>query len=151
MPPIRQSERQRARAAAALAHPPHGDRVEPIGAPGSSAAPPAAPAAPRTATRLWEADEERRLEATEQLHHGMHVMREMLRVALQQVSPTNGHDAVAAASVDRQVATPYAVNPSSRPASFCRWSPGGDTICSDPIGSSDQLLPLVARWRHHLQ
>ena len=125
--------------------------MEPIGAPGSSAAPPAAPAAPRAATRLWEADEERRLEATEQLHHGMHVMREMLRVALQQVSPTNGHDAVAAASVDRQVATPYAVNPSSRPASFCRWSPGGDTICSEPIGSSDQLLPLVARWRHHLQ
>ncbi|KAI0213658.1 hypothetical protein LSAT2_001284, partial [Lamellibrachia satsuma] len=60
-----ESERQRARAAAALGRPPHGDIVEPIRAPGSSAAPPAAPAAPRAATRLWEADVERRLEATE--------------------------------------------------------------------------------------
>ena len=61
---------------------------------------------------------ERRLEATEQLYHEM---REMLRVALQQVSPTSGHDAVASASVDRQVAVSSAVIPSShlvvRPAS----------------------------------
>ena len=94
MPPIRQSERQRARAAAALGRPPHGDRVEPIRAPGSSAAPPAAPAAPRAATRLWEADVERRLEATEQLHHEMRVMREMLRVALQQSDARSRRDCV---------------------------------------------------------
>ena len=115
MPPIRKSERQRARSAAALGRPPHGDRVEPIRAPGSSAAPPAAPVAPRAATHLWEADVERRLEATEQLHHEMRVMREMLRVALQQVNPTSDHDAVASASVDRQVAASSAVTPLSHP------------------------------------
>ena len=42
-------------------------------------------------------------------------MREMLRVALQQVSPTSSHDAVASASVDRQVAASSAVTPSSHP------------------------------------
>ena len=89
--------------------------MERTGAPGSSAAPPAAPAAPRAATRLWEADVERRLEATEQIHHEMRVMREMLRVALQQVSPTCDHDAVASASVDRQVAASSVMNPSSHP------------------------------------
>ncbi|KAI0213657.1 hypothetical protein LSAT2_001283 [Lamellibrachia satsuma] len=35
-------------------------------------------------------------------------MREMLRVALQQVSPTRGHDAIASSSVDHQVAAPSA-------------------------------------------
>ena len=118
MPPVQQSERQRARAAAALGRPPIGDGVEPTVAPGSSAARPAASAAPRAANRLWEADVELRLEATEQLHHEMRVMREMLHAALQQVSPTSGHDAVVSASVDRQVAASSSaapVAPSSRP------------------------------------
>ena len=42
-------------------------------------------------------------------------MRGMLRVALQHVSPTSGYDAVASASVDRQVAASFAVTPSSHP------------------------------------
>ena len=53
MPPVCQSEHQCARAAAALGQPLH---------------------------RLLEADVERLLEAMEQLHHKMRMMREMLQV-----------------------------------------------------------------------
>ena len=66
-------------------------------------------------------------------YNEMRVMRELSRVALQLVSPTGGHDAVASAYVDRQVAASSVVTPtesSGRPASFCRWSPGGGTYCS---------------------
>ena len=87
-------------------------------APGSSAARPAASAAPRAANRLWKEDVELHLEATEQLHYEMRVMREMLHAALQQVSPTSGHDAVVSASADRQVAASSSaapVAPSSHP------------------------------------
>ena len=74
-------------------------------------------------------------------------MRELSRVALQLVNPTSGHDAVASASVDRQVAASSVVTPiesSGHPASFCRWSPGGGTCCSSACALLSCLVLLLA-------
>ena len=142
MPPIRRSQRQRARAAAALGHPAQTDVVTPAAEPD-----PVQPAVrPLTARQRWEADVESRLESTELRQREMREIRTLLQSVLPNVAVASTVP-VASSSRDDAVPPPglhrVRLHQQAVRGSTSRVSASGDGIAPPPWQTGEGLMHAV--------
>ena len=126
MPPIRHSQRQRRAQADALDQPPVPGPVNAAAEPVVAATRLATATASVTARRRWEADIERRLDATEHLRREMREMKTLLQTLVSQPVVASTSQGAPVASTSQQGAPPVALpsRQSAAPIASSSVTPG---------------------------